>query len=74
MSPTAPRKPATRKDVARLAGVSETVVSYVLNNNRYVAQDKRERVLQVQVPLLWVQVRELLLLCLPLLLRYKHFH
>lgn len=35
----------TRKDVAKLAGVSETVVSYVLNNNRYVAKDKRERVL-----------------------------
>ena len=39
-------KPATRRDVARLAGVSETIVSYVLNNNRYVAKDKRERVLQ----------------------------
>ena len=38
-------KAPTRKDVARLAGVSETVVSYVLNNNRYVAKDKRERVL-----------------------------
>lgn len=36
----------TRKDVAQLAGVSVTVVSYVLNNNRYVAQDKREKVLQ----------------------------
>lgn len=36
----------TRKNVAELAGVSETVVSYVLNNNRYVAQDKRERVLK----------------------------
>lgn len=35
----------TRKDVAKLAGVSETVVSYVLNNNRYVAKDKRERVM-----------------------------
>ena len=46
MAPSTLRKPATRKDVARLAGVSETVVSYVLNNNRYVAQDKRERVLQ----------------------------
>ena len=39
------RNTPTRKDVAALAGVSETVVSYVLNNNRYVAQDKRERVL-----------------------------
>lgn len=35
----------TRRDVARLAGVSETIVSYVLNNNRYVAADKRQRVL-----------------------------
>lgn len=40
------KKAPTRKDVADLAGVSETVVSYVLNNNRYVAQDKRERVLK----------------------------
>ena len=39
------RNTPTRKDVAARAGVSETVVSYVLNNNRYVAQDKRERVL-----------------------------
>lgn len=38
-------KSATRKDVARLAGVSETIVSYVVNNNRYVADDKRKRVL-----------------------------
>lgn len=36
----------TRKDVAKLAGVSETVVSYVLNNNRYVAKEKRERVME----------------------------
>ena len=36
----------TRKDVAELAGVSETIVSYVINNNRYVAKDKRERVLK----------------------------
>lgn len=35
----------TRKHVAQRAGVSETIVSYVLNNNRYVSQDKRERVL-----------------------------
>lgn len=35
----------SRKDVARLAGVSETVVSYVLNNNRYVKKEKREAVL-----------------------------
>lgn len=37
---------ATRADVARLAGVSETIVSYVVNNNRYVEKGKRERVLQ----------------------------
>ncbi len=36
----------TRKDVAMRAGVSETIVSYVLNNNRYVSQEKRERVLK----------------------------
>ena len=34
----------TRRDVAERAGVSVTIVSYVLNNNRYVAKDKRERV------------------------------
>ena len=34
----------TRKDVAELAGVSETIVSYVLNDNRYVSEDKRRRV------------------------------
>lgn len=31
----------TRADVARHAGVSETIVSYVLNNNRYVKKEKR---------------------------------
>ena len=35
----------TRKDVAELAGVSETIVSYVINNNRYVSAEKRRRVL-----------------------------
>ncbi len=40
------KKNVTRKDVAELAGVSETVVSYVINNNRYVGKDKKERVLQ----------------------------
>ena len=34
----------TRADVAKMAGVSETVASYVINNNRYVAMDKRKRV------------------------------
>ena len=37
-------KQVTRKDVAELAGVSETVVSYVINNNRYVDKGKRRRV------------------------------
>lgn len=37
---------ATRKDVAREAGVSETIVSYVLNNNRPVSADKRKRVME----------------------------
>ena len=35
----------TRSDVAAKAGVSETIVSYVLNNNRYVSEEKRQRVL-----------------------------
>ncbi len=39
------KKPVTRKDVAERAGVSVTIVSYVLNENRYVEQNKRERVL-----------------------------
>lgn len=38
------RKRVTRADVARLANVSETIVSYVINNNRYVDKDKRQRV------------------------------
>lgn len=36
----------TRKDVALLAGVSETIVSYVTNNNRAVSPEKRKRVLE----------------------------
>ena len=38
------RERATRADVAKMAGVSETIVSYVINNNRYVAKEKRQRV------------------------------
>lgn len=38
------RERVTRADVAKLAGVSETIVSYVINNNRYVAKEKRQRV------------------------------
>ncbi|QHQ59490.1 substrate-binding domain-containing protein [Anaerocolumna sedimenticola] len=37
-------KRVTRADVAKYANVSETIVSYVINNNRYVDQSKRERV------------------------------
>ena len=36
----------TRKDVAELAGVSETIVSSVSNANRYVSADKKRRVLE----------------------------
>lgn len=35
---------ATRKDVAELAGVSTATVSYYINNNGYVSQEKRERI------------------------------
>ena len=37
-------KRVTRADVARRAGVSETIVSYVVNKNRYVDKDKRKQV------------------------------
>lgn len=36
----------TRDDVAKLAGVSPTVVSYVVNNSNYVSDAKREAVLK----------------------------
>lgn len=39
------KKAVTRRDVAEAAGVSETIVSYVINNTRYVAPEKRKRVL-----------------------------
>lgn len=35
---------ATRKDVAELAGVSPSMVSYVINNSGYVSQKKREAI------------------------------
>jgi len=38
------RTRVTRKDIAREAGVSETIVSYVMNNNRYVDKEKKKRV------------------------------
>jgi len=37
-------KRVTRADVAKYADVSETIVSYVINNNRYVDKEKRKRV------------------------------
>ena len=38
-------KSVTRKDIAREAGVSETIVSYVINDSRYVDAEKKKRVL-----------------------------
>ncbi|MBD2821698.1 ribose operon transcriptional repressor RbsR [Xenorhabdus sp. 42] len=35
---------ATMKDVARLAGVSTSTVSHVINNNRYVSENVKKRV------------------------------
>ena len=35
----------TRNDVAKLANVSPSVVSYVINNSNYVSQEKRDAVL-----------------------------
>lgn len=37
-------KRVTRKDVADRAGVTPTIVSYVINDNRYVDSEKKERV------------------------------
>ncbi len=37
-------KRVTREDVARRANVSATIVSYVINNNRYVDKEKKKRV------------------------------
>lgn len=34
----------TRKDIAKEAGVTETIVSYVINGNRYVKEEKKKRV------------------------------
>ncbi|WP_409522140.1 LacI family DNA-binding transcriptional regulator, partial [Pantoea septica] len=35
---------ATMKDVARMAGVSTSTVSHVINNNRFVSEAVREKV------------------------------
>ena len=40
------RQRVTRNDVAKLAGVSPAVVSYVINDSNYVSQEKREAVLK----------------------------
>jgi len=37
----------TRKDIAKKAGVSVSIVSRALNNSGYVAKDKKEKVLQI---------------------------
>ncbi len=39
------KRPATRADVARFAGVSESTVSYALSGVRSIAEDTRERIL-----------------------------
>ena len=36
----------TRNEVAERAGVSPSVVSYVLNNSNYVSEEKRKAVLK----------------------------
>lgn len=46
-------KTVTRKDIALAAGVSETVVSYVINGNRYVKEEKRRRVQKAIKELNW---------------------
>ncbi len=38
---------ATMKDIAKLAGVSTSTVSHVINNNRYVSDEIREKVQKV---------------------------
>ena len=46
VAPSNPRKRPTQADVARLAGVSQAIVSYVLNNRHAeVADETRLRVL-----------------------------
>ncbi|RFB14926.1 LacI family transcriptional regulator [Bacillus sp. HNG] len=47
----------TRHDVAKLAGVSPTTVSRVLNNNGYVSEEVRERVLMAIKELKYVPNR-----------------
>jgi LacI family transcriptional regulator len=42
----APKRPASIKQVARLAGVSVSTVSHVMNNTRFVSESTRRRVLE----------------------------
>ena len=47
-------RPATMREVAAVAGVSVSAVSYVLNNTRPVSADKRARVLKAMADLEYV--------------------
>jgi DNA-binding LacI/PurR family transcriptional regulator len=47
----APRRPPGMTDVARLAGVSQKTVSRVVNNERYVSEELREKVLRAAAEL-----------------------
>lgn len=38
---------ATMKDIARIAGVSTSTVSHVINNSRYVSEEMREKIMAV---------------------------
>lgn len=44
--PGRPRRPASIKEVARLAGVSVSTVSHVINDTRFVSEPTRRRVLE----------------------------
>lgn len=42
-----PTKPATMKDIARIAGVSTSTVSHVVNGSRFVSPEMREKIEKV---------------------------
>lgn len=48
---------ATIKDVAKMAGVSTTTVSHVINKTRFVAKETEQQVLQAQKTSTTHQVR-----------------